>query len=87
MSQLFTGAGVALITPFTTNNQVDYKALETIIDNQINGGMDYLVALGTTAETATLTSDEKSHKSSVDGMIPPLRLDLVPQSIHLPSLR
>lgn len=60
MSQLFTGAGVALITPFTTNNQVDYKALETIIDNQVNGGMDYLVALGTTAETATLTTDEKS---------------------------
>ncbi len=61
MSQLFTGAGVALVTPFTTNNQVDYKALETVIDNQVNGGMDYLVALGTTAETATLTTDEKSH--------------------------
>lgn len=61
MSQLFTGAGVALITPFTTDNQVDYKALETIIDNQVNGGMDYLVALGTTAETATLSKDEKAH--------------------------
>lgn len=61
MSQLFTGAGVALITPFTKNNQVDYKALETIIDNQIQGGMDYLVALGTTAETPTLTTDEKSN--------------------------
>uniref|UniRef100_UPI003216FC00 4-hydroxy-tetrahydrodipicolinate synthase n=1 Tax=uncultured Draconibacterium sp. TaxID=1573823 RepID=UPI003216FC00 len=60
MSQLFTGAGVALITPFTESNQVDYKALETIIDNQVKGGMDYLVALGTTAETATLTSEEKS---------------------------
>jgi 4-hydroxy-tetrahydrodipicolinate synthase len=60
MSQRFTGAGVALITPFTTDNQVDYKALETIIDNQIKGGTDYLVALGTTAETATLTKDEKS---------------------------
>jgi 4-hydroxy-tetrahydrodipicolinate synthase len=60
MSQLFTGAGVALITPFTTDNQVDYKALETIIDNQVNGGMDYLVALGTTAETATLWKDEKA---------------------------
>lgn len=59
MSQLFTGAGVALITPFTKNNQVDYKALETIIANQIQGGMDYLVALGTTAETATLTTAEK----------------------------
>ena len=60
MSQ-FAGAGVALITPFTKNNQVDYKALETIIDNQIQGGMDYLVALGTTAETPTLTTDEKSN--------------------------
>jgi 4-hydroxy-tetrahydrodipicolinate synthase len=61
MSQHFTGAGVALITPFTKNNQVDYKALETIIDNQVAGGMDYLVALGTTAEVATLTTDEKSN--------------------------
>ena len=59
MSQHFTGAGVALITPFTKSGQVDYKALETIIDNQVKGGMDYLVALGTTAETATLTNDEK----------------------------
>ena len=61
MSQLFTGAGVALITPFTNNNQVDYKALETVIDNQVQGGMDYLVALGTTAETPTLSSGEKSN--------------------------
>lgn len=61
MSRYFTGAGVALITPFTTNDQVDYKSLERIIENQVNGGMDYLVALGTTAETATLTSDEKAH--------------------------
>lgn len=61
MSQLFTGAGVALITPFTNNNQVDYKALETIIENQVKGGMDYLVALGTTAESATLTSEEKAN--------------------------
>ncbi|WP_347841270.1 4-hydroxy-tetrahydrodipicolinate synthase [uncultured Draconibacterium sp.] len=60
MTRYFTGAGVALITPFTTNNQVDYKALETVIDNQVKGGMDYLVALGTTAETATLTNDEKA---------------------------
>jgi len=61
MSQLFTGAGVALITPFTENNQVDYKALETIIENQVKGKMDYLVALGTTAESSTLTSEEKSN--------------------------
>jgi 4-hydroxy-tetrahydrodipicolinate synthase len=61
MSKLFTGAGVALITPFTKNNQVDYNALETIIDNQVKGGMDYLVALGTTAESATLSGEEKAN--------------------------
>lgn len=61
MNQLFTGAGVALITPFTDKNQVDYNALETIIENQVKGGMDYLVALGTTAESVTLTSVEKQN--------------------------
>jgi len=61
MSQLFSGAGVALITPFTDKNQVDYKSLEIIIQNQVQGGMDYLVALGTTAESATLTSEEKQN--------------------------
>lgn len=61
MSQLFTGAGVALVTPFTNDNSVDYKALEKVVENQVNGGMDYLVALGTTAETATLSSEEKAY--------------------------
>ncbi len=59
MSQLFRGAGVALVTPFTKKNEVDYRSLEKIIDNQVEGGMDYLVALGTTAETPTLTNNEK----------------------------
>ncbi|MCD6354639.1 MAG: 4-hydroxy-tetrahydrodipicolinate synthase [Prolixibacteraceae bacterium] len=59
MSQLFTGAGVALVTPFTESEEIDYKALETIIDNQISGGTDYLVALGTTAETPTLSATER----------------------------
>lgn len=60
MSQLFTGAGVALITPFTSENQIDTKSLETIIENQVKGGMDYLVALGTTGESSTLTAAEKA---------------------------
>lgn len=60
MSQLFKGAGVALITPFTSNKKIDYRALETIVENQVKGGMDYLVALGTTAETSTLSAEEKS---------------------------
>lgn len=59
MSQLFKGAGVALITPFTHNDEIDYKALENVIENQVQGKMDYLVALGTTAESTTLTSEEK----------------------------
>lgn len=60
MSQQFTGAGVALITPFDSNNQIDVKALETVVHNQVKGGIDYLVALGTTAETSTLSSSEKA---------------------------
>jgi len=55
----FTGAGVAMVTPFTEKNKIDFNGLEKIIDNQVNGGTDYLVALGTTAETPTLTADEK----------------------------
>lgn len=59
MSFDFTGAGVALITPFKSNFEIDFDALGRIVDNQISGGMDFLVALGTTAETSTLTEDEK----------------------------
>ena len=60
MSQQFTGAGVALVTPFTAKNKIDFNSLEQIIDNQKKGGTDYLVALGTTAETPTLTATEKA---------------------------
>lgn len=60
MSQFCKGAGVALITPFTNDNNIDYNALETIVENQVKGGMDYLVALGTTAESSTLTAQEKA---------------------------
>ena len=59
MNHPFKGAGVALVTPFTENNNVDYDALGKIIKNQVQGGMDYLVALGTTAETPTLSGSEK----------------------------
>ncbi len=59
MNQHFTGAGVALVTPFTENNKIDFPAFERVIQNQINGDTDYLVALGTTAETPTLTAHEK----------------------------
>ncbi len=59
MSELFKGAGVALVTPFQNDGDIDFKSLEQIIANQVKQGMDYLVALGTTAETPTLTNEEK----------------------------
>lgn len=59
MNQYFTGAGVALVTPFSENNKIDFNAFDRIIQNQVQGNTDYLVALGTTAETPTLTAHEK----------------------------
>ena len=52
------GVGVALITPFN-NYEVDYDALKRMIEHVINGGVDYIVALGSTAETATLSPAEQ----------------------------
>jgi len=57
--QSLTGTGVALITPFKKDFSVDVEALERIVSYQIDGGIDYLVVLGTTAEAATLTKEEK----------------------------
>jgi 4-hydroxy-tetrahydrodipicolinate synthase len=51
--------GVALITPFREDESVDYNALLRLVDYQLQNGTDYLVVLGTTAETPTLTEDEK----------------------------
>lgn len=53
------GMGVALITPFKSDKTVDFDALARLIEYQIKNGIDYLVVLGTTAETATLTPDER----------------------------
>lgn len=56
----FKGTGVALVTPFLEDQQVDYSSLERLINHVIAGGVDYLVVLGTTGETATLTASEKT---------------------------
>ena len=53
------GVGVALITPFNDNGDVDFEALERLLDRVAAGGADYLVVLGTTAETPTLSAAEK----------------------------
>ena len=53
------GMGVALITPFKEDENVDYDALMRMVDYLIQNNADFLCVLGTTAETATLTEDEK----------------------------
>lgn len=69
------GMGVALITPFKEDESVDYEALGRLVDFQLQNGTDYLVVLGTTAETPTLTEQEKKEivnmvVSKVRGRIP-----------------
>ena len=55
----FTGVGVALITPFDNKGSVDFAALANIIERVITGGVDYILALGTTSEVPTLTAAER----------------------------
>ncbi|OIP51709.1 MAG: 4-hydroxy-tetrahydrodipicolinate synthase [Flavobacteriaceae bacterium CG2_30_34_30] len=58
MKQLI-GTGVALVTPFKTDFSIDIEALKRVVNHCIEGGIDYLVVLGTTGESATLSSKEK----------------------------
>lgn len=60
LRNVLRGTGVALVTPFKTGFEVDYNALEKLIDFVIDGGIEYLVTLGTTGETPTLTKGEKT---------------------------
>ena len=55
-----SGMGVALITPFKEDESIDFEALSRLIEYLIQNGTDYLVVLGTTAETPTLTEEEKT---------------------------
>jgi len=57
--QKFIGTGVALVTPFKNDFSVDVEALTRIVNYVIDGGVEYLVVLGTTAESATLSTEEK----------------------------
>ncbi|APG58984.1 4-hydroxy-tetrahydrodipicolinate synthase [Christiangramia salexigens] len=57
--EAFVGTGVALITPFREDLSVDTEALSKLVQDQVEKGIDYMVVLGTTAESATLTQDEK----------------------------
>ena len=55
----FRGLGIALITPFKTEGSIDLAALDRLVEYQIKGGADFLCIMGTTAETPTLSRDEK----------------------------
>lgn len=55
----FTGTGVAIVTPFLENGNIDETGLENLIEHLVSGNVDYLVALGTTGENATLNKEEK----------------------------
>lgn len=59
LRKILRGTGVALITPFKSNFEIDYHALDKVIDSLINGGVEYLVTLGTTGETPVLDKQEK----------------------------
>ena len=59
MNNVFKGSGVALVTPFKSDDSIDFSALRKLVRLQIDGGVDFLVVQGTTGESPTLTADEK----------------------------
>jgi 4-hydroxy-tetrahydrodipicolinate synthase len=59
LRDILRGTGVALVTPFKEDNTIDFTALETLINFVIDGGVQYVVTLGTTGETPTLSREEK----------------------------
>lgn len=72
---IFTGAGVAIVTPFNEKNEVNFEKLQEIIDYQIDNGTDSIIICGTTGESSTLTHEEhiETMKAAVDftkGRIP-----------------
>ena len=71
----FKGSGVAIVTPFKNDSSLDFSALGRVVEHIIQGGINYIVVLGTTGESATLTRDEKKAVVSyvieaVNGRIP-----------------
>ena len=55
----FKGSGVALVTPFKSDKSIDFEALRKLVQLQIQGGTNFLVVMGTTAESPTLSYEEK----------------------------
>ncbi|BCS84193.1 MULTISPECIES: 4-hydroxy-tetrahydrodipicolinate synthase [Prevotella] len=75
---IFKGLGIALITPFTTDGEVDYKSLKRLVEFQLDNGADFLCILATTGEAPCLTKAERDEitvfiKQIVNGRIPILK--------------
>lgn len=71
----FLGTGVAMVTPFQANGSIDFNGLAATIEHLINGKVEYIVVLGTTAESATLSKEEKKQifefvTEKVNGRVP-----------------
>ena len=71
----FKGLGIALVTPFTKEGTVDFTALRRLLDYQLSNGIDFICLLGTTAETPTLSAEERQQVKDlvvekVNGQVP-----------------
>lgn len=71
----FKGTGVAIVTPFKNDSSIDFAALGRVVNHVIKGGVNYIIAMGTTGEASTLTMDEKQAVISfvtetIDGRVP-----------------
>lgn len=73
----FAGTGVAIVTPFLENGDLDKGSLEKLVEHLITGGVDYLVVLGTTGESATLSKEEKKEVFSLVSQFAKGRIALV----------
>jgi 4-hydroxy-tetrahydrodipicolinate synthase len=73
----FKGTGVAIVTPFKNDSSIDFAALGRIVNYTITGGVNYIVVMGTTGESATLTKDEKKAVLSYVAEVTDNRVPLV----------
>jgi 4-hydroxy-tetrahydrodipicolinate synthase len=73
----FYGTGIAIVTPFQADGQVDYGGLKNLINYLIDGGVEYIVSLGTTGESATLSSEEKKKVLAFTADVVSGRINLV----------
>lgn len=75
MKTNFIGTGVAMVTPFTEDKQIDFPAFAKLINDLIANGVDYLLVMGTTAESATISEEEKQEilefaKKEINSRVP-----------------